>query len=521
MPVAAATTNPRTPTGAGTTRARAASRPVALLAILVLGVLTVTLTTTAGTGAASAATRHPARPLLHVTLGRATLPGAGAPLTVRFTARRSTRCRVTAPARIRVPKAWHGCRTGSVRVVAHVPANTASVPRRSHVTVWAYGPGGRVGVVAFFVQAPASAHATPTPSAASGPSPGTPVPSGATSSTASTGTPQPGVLTPLVVTTVTLPTASVGQPYTATLSATGGTAPYRWTAVDGALPAGIALDPSGSLSGVPPSAATATVTVAVADAATPAATARASLTLTVVNAPYHGQASANWSGYVASSGGPLVTETSGQWTVPQLDCTRTPNGGLATWVGIGGARTAGGGTSGVLLQTGVSTDCVAGAQNDLAWWEEYPSKPNSEVAFSGLTVSPGDVVRASVYEANGGAWVTRLDDLTAGESGVMVTGESWGVSLDGSGSFSNQGSTATLTYAGGTTAEWVAEDYQRSGTLVPLAAYGTLTFSQLTTSLSPWSLTAVDAVEMVQNGSVISIPSPPGTDGFAVRYTGP
>lgn len=516
MPVAA-TTNAPTRAG-GNLRHR---RLLGLSALLTAGTLAVALATAAGARPAGAATARRPRPILHVALGRPTIPAKGGKLAVRFAARRAERCRVTAPARIEVSKAWHPCRHGHVRVVARVPANTANVPRRSHVTVWAYGRGGRVGHVAFFLQAPAPAHQTPAPLAASAPSPGTALPGGASSSTAGSDTPQPGTTLPLVVTTVTLPTASVGRPYTATLTAAGGTAPYRWAVAAGSLPPGLVLGSSGVLSGTPTSAATTTVTVEVTGSGSPAATAKASIALVVANAPYRGQASANWSGYVTSSGGALVTEASGVWTVPQLDCSRTPEGGLATWIGIGGARTAAGQSSGVLLQTGVTTDCVDGSQRDVGWWEEYPSSPNSEVSFSGLTVSPGDAVQASVYEASGGAWVTRLDDLTEGESGVMVTGESWGVSLDGSGTFSDQGSTATLVYAGGTTAEWIAEDYRKEGSLVPLAAYGTLTFSQLTTSLSSWSLTPIDAVEMVQNGAVLSVPSPPGTNGFAVRYAGP
>ncbi|MCL6095295.1 MAG: G1 family endopeptidase, partial [Actinobacteria bacterium] len=235
--------------------------------------------------------------------------------------------------------------------------------------------------------------------------------------------------------------------------------------------------------------------------------------------------SPNWSGYVVPST-ILVTETSGEWTVPTLNCLATPNGTVGIWVGIGGVEWSNGSSSGALLQTGVTATCVDGAQQDFGWWEEFPMNPNELIPFSGFPVSPGDLIKASVYEAVSGAWVTRVDDLSTGLSGIMITGEGWGVYVDGSGSsFPEQGSTADVFYSGGYTAEWIVEDpasqVKPTDVLVPFADYGTVTFSDLTTSLSPWYLTSSEAVEIYQNGTVLSTPSvPPGNDGFSVSYTG-
>ncbi|PYX56558.1 MAG: hypothetical protein DMG76_14410, partial [Acidobacteria bacterium] len=49
---------------------------------------------------------------------------------------------------------------------------------------------------------------------------------------------------PLAITTSGLPEANAGMPYSASLSATGGTSPYRWSLASGALPAGIQLQAS-------------------------------------------------------------------------------------------------------------------------------------------------------------------------------------------------------------------------------------------------------------------------------------
>jgi Peptidase A4 family len=228
--------------------------------------------------------------------------------------------------------------------------------------------------------------------------------------------------------------------------------------------------------------------------------------------------STNWSGYVLPAS-TEVTIAAGTFTVPTLDCKQTPNAAEATWVGIGGA----GAGTGDLLQTGVESDCSGGVQTDNpAWWEEYPEVAG--IDFSGMTVSPGDEIEASVYRPSGGTtiWETCVDDVTKGTAGVMLTGDGWGVTTGGcGGSFTNQGSTASLSYAGGTTAEWIVEDFSNGNSLVPFADYGTLTFSNLQTSLASWSLATAAPVEMVQSGSIVSLPSAPTADGFSVSYKGP
>jgi hypothetical protein len=233
------------------------------------------------------------------------------------------------------------------------------------------------------------------------------------------------------------------------------------------------------------------------------------------------QQSPNWSGYFLPSSSSLITEVGGSWTVPALNCSRTPNAGAGIWVGIGGVPWATGGTSGALLQTGISADCVNGVQQDHGWWELYPSTPNYAADFAGFTVSPGDSIQASVFQGSSGVWETRVDDLSTGLSGVMVTGAGWGVLNDGGTNFPLQGKTTNLSYSGGYTAEWIVEAYQQNGSQVSLADYGTVTVTNLTTSLSSWSLTSGVGEAIVESGVVVSTPSPPENGGFSVSYTGP
>ena len=72
------------------------------------------------------------------------------------------------------------------------------------------------------------------------------------------------VVADLVVTGASLPVAQVGSPYQATLTASGGIAPLRWSA--SGLPGGLSLDgSSASITGTPTGAGSASVTVTVTD----------------------------------------------------------------------------------------------------------------------------------------------------------------------------------------------------------------------------------------------------------------
>ena len=55
-----------------------------------------------------------------------------------------------------------------------------------------------------------------------------------------------------IITSSPLPTASLGVPYTVTLTALGGTPPYTWSIFTGALPSGLLLSAvAGTISGMP------------------------------------------------------------------------------------------------------------------------------------------------------------------------------------------------------------------------------------------------------------------------------
>ena len=83
----------------------------------------------------------------------------------------------------------------------------------------------------------------------------------------------------LAVSITTQLTAVAGQPYEATLSATGGTAPLTWSVTAGSLPPGLELSAAGNITGTPTTPGSTNLTVTVHDSL--GATATTALTLVV------------------------------------------------------------------------------------------------------------------------------------------------------------------------------------------------------------------------------------------------
>jgi hypothetical protein len=84
------------------------------------------------------------------------------------------------------------------------------------------------------------------------------------------GGPSPGGGGPLSITTVALNAGIVGRSYNTALAASGGTPPYRWTLVGGALPPGLDFSWTGTISGVPTLATSSSFAVQVTDSGNPA-----------------------------------------------------------------------------------------------------------------------------------------------------------------------------------------------------------------------------------------------------------
>lgn len=164
--------------------------------------------------------------------------------------------------------------------------------------------------------------------------------------------------------------------------------------------------------------------------------------------------STNWSGYAATGPTGSVSDAKGSWVVPAIQgtCPAT-NQYSSFWVGIDGYN------SGTVEQTGTDSDCQGGSPTYYAWYEFYP-KPS--FIISGLTIHPGDTISADA-QFNGRSFVVTITDTTTGAS------------------FSKS---ARVSSAQRSSAEWIAEAPSSSGGILPLADFGTVSFSSCDATIS-------------------------------------
>jgi len=116
--------------------------------------------------------------------------------------------------------------------------------------------------------------------------------------------------------------------------------------------------------------------------------------------------SENWAGYVATGADGTVTLALGSWVEVAVNCASSKTTYLATWVGIDGFNTDD------LVQTGTGASCVDHVASYNAWWEVLPA-PESPI--STITVSPGDLMNASVTYSSGD-FTMLISDVTTGVS---------------------------------------------------------------------------------------------------------
>src|SRR5207248_879631 len=89
----------------------------------------------------------------------------------------------------------------------------------------------------------------------------------------------------LGITTASLPNGTIGAAYAATVAASGGTTPYTWSILSGALPDSLTIDTnSGAISGTPTATGTFNFTVQAADASAATQTATKALSITIAPA---------------------------------------------------------------------------------------------------------------------------------------------------------------------------------------------------------------------------------------------
>ncbi|MCS5516892.1 cadherin-like domain-containing protein [Pseudomonas qingdaonensis] len=147
----------------------------------------------------------------------------------------------------------------------------------------------------------------------------------------------------MVIGTTTLANATQNVPYTASISASGGTAPYSYTIVSGALPSGMTLAPTGSLAGTPTAPGTTSFTVRVTDSQSFQASQALSLTV-VAQAPVVGNVSAS---VAANSSNNPLTLSLGSAPVTSVAVASNPQHGTAQVSGTSITYTPTAGYSGI------------------------------------------------------------------------------------------------------------------------------------------------------------------------------
>ena len=175
--------------------------------------------------------------------------------------------------------------------------------------------------------------------------------------------------------------------------------------------------------------------------------------------------STNWSGYAATSG--TYTSVSANWTEPTGRCSSGTQYS-SFWVGLDGYNST------TVEQTGTDVDCSGSSPQYYGWYEMYPAFP---VNYSN-TVRPGDSMSASVTYLGSNRFSLHLADNTQGWSHTV---------------------TKTLAGAARSSAEVIVEAPSSSTGVLPLANFGTVTYSASAANGSSLGGQAPTQIIMINN----------------------
>ncbi len=208
--------------------------------------------------------------------------------------------------------------------------------------------------------------------------------------------------------------------------------------------------------------------------------------------------SSNWAGAVLVGSG--YTSVVGTIKVP---VPRAPQGGDASttystsaWVGLDGDTCQ---TS--ILQTGVDFTISGGVVSYDAWYEWFPDYAYN---FADFLISAGDEIRMTANASSTTSGSVTLENLTTLQQVSHA--------------FSAQSAALCETNA-----EWIVEDYEENGALVPFANFGSVTFSDCsvgTTAGKAADVSGSEILDIKQNSKVLTDCSTSGTSTVTCQYTG-
>lgn len=227
--------------------------------------------------------------------------------------------------------------------------------------------------------------------------------------------------------------------------------------------------------------------------------------------------STNWSGYAAApiSSSPQpgsVTDVSANWTVPTVTGSHKQTAYSAVWVGIDGYLPS----SQTVEQVGTAQDIINGRASYYAWWEMWSSVDNMpEQQITSMTIQPGDSISASVEYITSGP--------SAGDFALAIIDNSHPNDLEG-GYVNPVGNQSPLPTE--TSAEWIVEAPSGSGGILPLANFGSVTFTNAQATINgvtgpindpSWKYQAIDMIN--NSGTLLATTSTLQSNGTSFVVT--
>ena len=118
-----------------------------------------------------------------------------------------------------------------------------------------------------------------------------------------------------------------------------------------------------------------------------------------------------------------------------------------------------------------------------AWYEWYPDYAYD---FSGISINSGDTIKATVVAYSTTSGVATIENLTTGETATQDLTSNYALCEQD--------------------AEWIVEDFEEDGGLVPFANFGTVTFYDASASGPGGTYTPCDGniIDIEQNGKVLT-----------------
>ncbi|GJE96321.1 peptidase G1 domain-containing protein [Phanerochaete sordida] len=198
----------------------------------------------------------------------------------------------------------------------------------------------------------------------------------------------------------------------------------------------------------------------------------------------HIQYSGNWAGVVLSEAAGTWGSVAGTVSVP---VPSDPTGGgvaaASAWVGIDGDT-----CQNAIWQTGIDMIYEYGEVYYQAWYEWYPDYAYD---YGGITISAGDSVTLQVWALSTTSGLAQIENLSNGQTVELSISSPYALCEQD--------------------VEWIVEDFEDGGELVPFANFGSVEFSTTiaATNAATYAVpganpASANVLDIEQNGRVLT-----------------